>query len=365
MRTTLIIFLCLTVIEFKTFAGFGGEARFSGDQPPDEMAAQGLRDAMAAYSNLEAQQRQLAEQDALLQLQKQADEIARRQAIQDRLQELKEEASQKTQEAEAAELSVQDITKKILQQKRQIPVDPWREIDGVQEFVKSPNTGFVKFIGQILQTTTNGILVDGSCGTKVTKFFVEHFPLESRNLSDGDYFQDGDKSYVAIPDGSFTYIAIDGSIRSIPKLDYGKPCFRPSNANAIETKAQQLTPQEAQQISDAKNDAQSKLTDAQTAASTLQAFIKEIEDEKKAELAAKNAPQAKALEFDQQQANNGDTYGLLRMGERYMNGEGVTKDLSKARLYLTKAADGGSLTAAQELKNLNQYSNLGSTSDSK
>jgi TPR repeat protein len=40
------------------------------------------------------------------------------------------------------------------------------------------------------------------------------------------------------------------------------------------------------------------------------------------------------------------------MSERYRDGDGVDKDLTKAREYLTKAADAGSPTAAEELKGL-------------
>jgi TPR repeat protein len=40
------------------------------------------------------------------------------------------------------------------------------------------------------------------------------------------------------------------------------------------------------------------------------------------------------------------------MGERYRDGEGVPKDLAKAREYLTKAVDAGSPSAANELKQL-------------
>jgi TPR repeat protein len=44
--------------------------------------------------------------------------------------------------------------------------------------------------------------------------------------------------------------------------------------------------------------------------------------------------------------------GLLRMGERYRDGDDVPKDLGKAKVYLQKAADAGSSTAAEELKKL-------------
>ena len=64
------------------------------------------------------------------------------------------------------------------------------------------------------------------------------------------------------------------------------------------------------------------------------------------------AAYAKALAANQAAAEKGDAYGLLRMGERYRDGEGVAKDLVKARDYLQRAAQAGSPTAAEELKKL-------------
>lgn len=60
----------------------------------------------------------------------------------------------------------------------------------------------------------------------------------------------------------------------------------------------------------------------------------------------------KVLKSNQDAADKGDAYGLLRMGERYRDGDGVPKDLTKARDYLTKAAAAGSPTAEADLKNL-------------
>lgn len=52
-------------------------------------------------------------------------------------------------------------------------------------------------------------------------------------------------------------------------------------------------------------------------------------------------------------AAQGDAYGELRMGERYLTGDGVAKDIFKARDYLQRAAEQGSQTAADELNRLN------------
>jgi hypothetical protein len=58
------------------------------------------------------------------------------------------------------------------------------------------------------------------------------------------------------------------------------------------------------------------------------------------------------LQYHRDLAAKGDVFGLLRMGERYRDGEGVPKDLTKARDYLTRAAAAGSPTAADELKQM-------------
>jgi hypothetical protein len=76
----------------------------------------------------------------------------------------------------------------------------------------------------------------------------------------------------------------------------------------------------------------------------------------------------RALKFDLEQAETIETSrdpalqkllnldhaaGLLRMGERYRDGDGVPKDLAKARDYFEKAVAAGSPSAAEELSKLN------------
>jgi TPR repeat protein len=78
--------------------------------------------------------------------------------------------------------------------------------------------------------------------------------------------------------------------------------------------------------------------------------LKDKADEKK------RAVQDKIIKWNQEQADKGDPYGLLRMGEFYRDGNGVPKDLDKAREYLTKASAAGSPGAADELSKLNQAS---------
>lgn len=71
------------------------------------------------------------------------------------------------------------------------------------------------------------------------------------------------------------------------------------------------------------------------------------------EVAARKAA-AKALQEDEKLAGEGDVFGELRMGERYLSGDGVGKNSSKARIYFQSAADSGSLTAVEELSRLSE-----------
>ena len=74
--------------------------------------------------------------------------------------------------------------------------------------------------------------------------------------------------------------------------------------------------------------------------------------EKIADQAATGKLAAVALAENERLAAQGDAYGELRMGERYLTGAGVTKDIFKARDYLQRAADQGSQTAVEELDRL-------------
>lgn len=76
------------------------------------------------------------------------------------------------------------------------------------------------------------------------------------------------------------------------------------------------------------------------------------ERERQAHIIAKENAKAIALKSNQDAAFKGDAYGLMRMGERYRDGDGVEKDLSKARDCLKRATDAGSITAKEELSKL-------------
>ena len=73
--------------------------------------------------------------------------------------------------------------------------------------------------------------------------------------------------------------------------------------------------------------------------------ISQIDDE-----SARTA--ARVLRNTERAAAEGDTFAELRMGQRYREGDGVPKDLDKARKFLQQAADQGSPTAVEELLHL-------------
>jgi TPR repeat protein len=78
----------------------------------------------------------------------------------------------------------------------------------------------------------------------------------------------------------------------------------------------------------------------------------QIAAQKAKDAAAKKSGEERALKMNQDLADKGDAYGLLRMGERYRDGDGVAKNLPKAREYFTKAVAAGSPSAQEELDSL-------------
>ncbi|HZL79545.1 MAG TPA: hypothetical protein VFC17_11890 [Candidatus Limnocylindrales bacterium] len=140
-------------------------------------------------------------------------------------------------------------------------------------------------------------------------FFVTNYPSFSK-LSDNEIIH-----FLALRNGTYRYTDTTGAARTIPFYDCGKPYVAPPQK-----------PLTLEQIAAAKSKA----------------------------AASKKSGAAAALKFNQDAAAKGDRFGLLRMGERYRDGDGVEKDLAKAKEYLQKAADAGSPTAKDELSKLNQ-----------
>jgi hypothetical protein len=243
--------------------------------------------------------------------------------------------------------------------KKSLPTDiedPWRKVGG-QTVLVGADSRFKRCGGKVLQTTGDGVLFLDIFGQNS---FVKNYPHR--------YPDETMIWFVAMPSDSYSYTDVLGASRTVSGFDYGTPCQRPSNADAIEAEALKIKPEEERAIKESGEQALAEISKAQSdfeAAKKreqdyLQKFEQTVEDQKQAVQSAKDqklkTAQDKALKFNQDAAAKGDPYGLLRMGERYRDGDGVPKDLTKAREYLTKAAATGSPDAADELSKLSQVS---------
>ncbi len=177
----------------------------------------------------------------------------------------------------------------------------------------------------------------------------------------------------------FTNTTIDLRVNTVRRLDYGKIVTSPpsdlaqkwnniligSGDNPEITKALADNQEQQAEAKEELGAIESKLAqinsdldkECEPIVAEYEAKIKDVpnvvaKEVKAEENAQKQAITDKVLKNNQNLADKGDAYGLLRMGERYRDGEGVPKDVVKARDYLTKAAAAGSPTAAEELKKL-------------
>lgn len=195
--------------------------------------------------------------------------------------------------------------------------DPWRQFGS--NTVMRTSERWTYFYGVVTGVTADGIIIDGNyAGFNGApgfqgEFLVANYPDQA---AVGDRIN-MTSFYLALLAGTYTYTTAAGGSRTIHKLDYGKLYIPPP-----------LTPEQ------------------------IEAQKKAVADAKVKANAAKLAGEEKALAANQAAADKGDAYGLLRMGERYRDGEGVEKDPAKAKDYLTKAAAAGSPTAQDELKRL-------------
>lgn len=186
------------------------------------------------------------------------------------------------------------------------PADPARVWDGKKEAANDP--GWVKFWGKVDKSGADGLVIAGGFGVVSNefsgRFFLTGYPKE---MAEGDSF-DFKASWWARGVGN---VSLDGGV--MRHLDYGK-VWVPAPPHVLTA------------------------------------------DERKALEAARLAARAKAaaaaVAFNQAAADRGDAYGLLRMGERYRDGDGVARDPRKAREYLAKAAAAGNSQAAAALQSL-------------
>jgi len=252
-----------------------------------------------------------------------------------------QQAYQAAQKA-AAQAKIQQIYSK----------DPWRVINGTTN--RSGGDGWHEFQGRVTEILPGGIVMKGKFGpvltvepqtedslhlvktteangtvqrtarnTATVSSEVQDTSLQSKLIYGDDIFYvEGFPYPSTVGQGFQELMAMDGAYFSytneqrlvtIPRLIYGTPCVKV------------FSPEE---IAAAKN--------------VVDAKKKAIDD--------------RVLKSNQAAADRGDAYGLLRMGERYRDGDGVEKNLVKARQYLELGAAAGSPTAADDLKHLDPQS---------
>jgi len=284
-------------------------------------------------------------------------------------------------------LKIQSVHKnnKLLAKQLFQPKDPWRNVDG--RIVSAKAEDFLQFSGEVLAVRTNGILIDGVFGQPVEptsdecRFFVENFPNGKYPLADGEAITTN-MNFVAHVGGKTTYQFADTTfatgMQTVRRLDYEQAVDNPPPDVIMKSQNQivMLTGSGGadQEILNEITENQSQLSalnlqlvNAQSGLDTEKQKINSDYDSAVNDLPSvyaallqqqaeqkKLAIQDKVLKSNMDAAERGDAYGLLRMGQRYRDSEGVTNDLTKARDYLTKAAAAGSPTAVEELSELNK-----------
>jgi hypothetical protein len=210
------------------------------------------------------------------------------------------------------------------------PRDLWREINGVTYCIAGPGwkdyffpdvkgqwemrgqklvlaAGWFEFGGKVIEVQPRGIRIRGYSnfwlGGPETTFFVMHYPYE---VAEGSQIL----HQAARDAGTYTYSTVSGSTSTLKCFDYGLVSQPPAPP-----------PPTLEEINAAREQAAKKKTHAAEG----------------------------ALRFNQELAEKGDSYGQLRMGERYRDGDGVPRDLQKARDWFAKAAAQGDKAAASEL----------------
>ena len=260
------------------------------------------------------------------------------------------------------------------------PKDPWRKLDG--KVCNAKDESWLQFTGTILEVRPNGLLIHGDFGPPLEKsygerdYFVDNFPVQTYPLADNETITAEMNMVAHLSEKAsvcqFTNSTTSLHIHTVRRLDYGTVVTMASPElgqkwdaplNASDTYPEitrQLQDNRQKQLtlgvklsqieSDCEKECQPIMAEYQAKISDVPIELARQAREKKD--AQKQAVVDKVLKNNQDLADKGDPYGLLRMGERYRDGQGVPKDLAKAKEYLQKAVTAGSPEAADELKTL-------------
>lgn len=246
--------------------------------------------------------------------------------IQTKIDSLNSEVMTKLAEAKSARETIDRLKSQYFTTKNNVK-DPWREVYGDKKYVLPIGAAFIKFSGQIQEAAANGIRVFGQIGeSNQIEYFVINFPYDFK----AGESVDPTKIYVGLQDGTYSYVSEDGYAKTLPKLNYGKPCARPENADAIEQLA------EESQVNGAKEMAKVKDDTASATQTSLQAAMDEISAVRKEAAEKTRLAVEESFQYDLTYANKGNLDALRRMSERYRIGDGVEIDTNKAAEYNQK-----------------------------
>ena len=191
--------------------------------------------------------------------------------IQRQIDELKSSIERKQRWLDSAKTNAAKLPQQLLDAKKKIPENPWREINGAKKYVKT-DPDFQAFLATAVQTVDDGILIkmnvvsftESGPNFSENEFFLKNFPFR---CADGDQIQ-----FRAVKSGLHTYAG-----QTFHELDYGIPCERPKNAAAIELAAQQLNDSDNEQITNAIKKVASAQADLDAAKKALQDFLGAME----------------------------------------------------------------------------------------
>jgi TPR repeat protein len=181
--------------------------------------------------------------------------------------------------------------------------------------------------GKILSVVEEGLLINCNQAGNV---FLKHYPGFSSELTDG-----ASVACFAIPDGRYQYKAVSGAFTTVPALEYGR-IFDPEKDHfALMSRFTQDGPVNVKVLSP------EELAALKAQAETAKAHIKAKADDA-------------VLKFQMEQAENGSPDNQYKMGLRYLTGEGVPANKSRAIDLLTKASAQGNKDAEEALAKANK-----------
>jgi hypothetical protein len=273
-------------------------------------------------------------------------------ALNEQLVEARREAYWQSQVAAAQSAAQQAELQKIFSR------DPWRRIDNATNY--SGSSGWFEFQGSVQETLPDGVVFKGKWGPILTVFTQESDSkhLTTTQNSTSQNFRNQTTSYLNSQTFNST-MADSASHSAVTDTGYNRPIIYGDDIFFVANFPYPAAFQQGYEEMMARESGYFTYTNAARRVVTLHKLdygtpcVKMWSQEELAAMKQRaDAPKKAALKANQQEADKGDAYGLLRMGERYRDGDGVEKDLAKARDYLQKAADAGSSTAKEELTHL-------------